>query len=78
MKFVEWMDELLFVVKVIFCLLFFDIIWVIYRIVKGVELKNNGLLIVGILWIVFGWNILWIIDIVIIIVMGKLILIDVL
>ena len=30
MKFVEWMDELPFVVKVIFCLPLLDITWAIY------------------------------------------------
>lgn len=76
MKFVKWMDELPFVVKVIFCLPLLDITWAIYRIIKGAELKNNGLLIVGILWIVLGWNILWIIDIVTTTAMGKPILTD--
>lgn len=76
MKFVQWMDELPYITKILFCLPFLDVFWAIYRIVKGGELKNNGLLIIGVLWIVFGWNVLWIIDMVTTIIQGKPVLTD--
>lgn len=76
MKFVEWMDASPYIVKIICCLPGLNIIWAIYRIVKGVEYQNNGLLIIGILWIVLGWNILWIIDLVTTLLMGKPVLTD--
>ena len=40
MKFVEWMDDLPYIVKIIFCLPGLDLIWAIYRIVKGAEKKQ--------------------------------------
>lgn len=76
MKFVEWMDDLPYIVKIIFCLPGLDLIWAIYRIVKGAERNSVGLLVVGILWAVLGWSILWIIDFVTTLVLGKPILTD--
>jgi len=76
MKFVEWMDDLPFIVKIIFCLPGLDLIWAIYRIVKGSEKNSVGLLVVGILWAVLGWSILWILDLVTTLVLGKPILTD--
>lgn len=76
MKFVQWMDDLPFIGKVLLCLPLLDLSWGIYRIVKGAELKNTGLLVVGIIWIVLGWNILWVIDIVTTLLMGKPVLTD--
>jgi len=76
MKFVEWMDDLPYIVKIIFCLPGVDLIWAIYRIVKGAEKNSVGLLVVGILWAVLGWSILWILDLVTTLVLGKPILTD--
>lgn len=76
MKFVEWMDDLPYIVKIIFCLPGLDLIWAIYRIVKGSEKNSVGLLVVGILWAVLGWSILWILDLVTTLVLGKPILTD--
>ncbi len=76
MKFVEWMDDLPYIVKIIFCLPGLDLIWAIYRIVKGAEKNSVGLLVVGILWAVLGWSILWILDLVTTLVLGKPILTD--
>jgi len=76
MKFVEWMDDLPYIVKIIFCLPGLDLIWAIYRIVKGAEKNSVGLLVVGILWAVLGLVILWILDLVTTLVLGKPILTD--
>ncbi len=64
MSFVKWMDSCPWWLKIIFALPGLDIIWAIYRIVKGCVKKNWLVLVAGILWIVLGWAILWIIDIV--------------
>ena len=61
---VKWFENAPVWLKVIFALPGLDIIWAIFRIVKGVVKGNFGLVIIGILWILLGWAILWIIDIV--------------
>lgn len=72
--FIKAMDNLPWIVKLILCLPALDIIWAIYRIVKGVATKNLLTLIVGILWIVPGIAIGWLIDLISIIFIRKLIL----
>lgn len=69
--FVNWMDNCPLVLKIIFALPGLDLIWAIYRIVKGAAYNKLGLIIAGILWIVLGWAILWVVDLVSIIVWKK-------
>ena len=57
-------DELPWILKLILALPALDIIWAIYRIIKGVTQENLFLLVVGILWIVPGAVFCWIADIV--------------
>ncbi len=64
MAFVNWMDNLPLWAKIILALPGLDIIWAIYRIVKGAVKGNTAILLGGILWLLLGWAILWIIDIV--------------
>ena len=65
---VKWFENCPVWLKVIFALPGLDIIWAIFRIVKGAAYGKVGLIVVGILWILLGWAILWIIDIVSIII----------
>ncbi len=67
-NFVKWMDNCPLWLKIIFALPGIDLIWAIYRIVKGAAYGKISLIIGGILWIILGWAILWLIDIVSIIV----------
>ena len=61
---VKAMDNLPWIVKLIFALPGIDgIAWGIYRLVKGIAYNNMTLVIAGIVWIVVGWAILWILDI---------------
>lgn len=63
--FVKWMDSAPFLLKLIFALPGIDgIVYGIYRIAKG-------RVILGILWIILGFAILWIIDLVSVILNGK-------
>ena len=62
--FISAMDDLPWIVKIILCIPALDIIWGIYRIVKGYTTKNGFMLLIGILWIIPGAPILWLIDIV--------------
>lgn len=73
-SFVKWMDNAPFWLKIIFALPVIDIMWAIYRIVKGVAYGKILTLIAGILWIILGSTILWLIDLISIIVYRKLIL----
>lgn len=61
---VSALDNLPKIVKIILALPGLDIVWAIYRIVKGIAYKNNVTLIAGIVWLFVGWAITWILDIV--------------
>jgi len=62
---VKTFDNLPLIVKIILALPFIDgIAWGIYRIAKG-------RIIAGLVWILVGWSILWIIDMITIILHGK-------
>jgi len=65
---VKWFDNAPLWLKIILALPGLDIIWAVYRIVKGAAYGKIGLVIIGILWILLGWAILWILDIVSIII----------
>lgn len=65
---VKWFEDAPVWLKVIFALPGLDIIWAVFRIVKGAVQGKIGLVLVGILWILLGWAILWIIDIVTIVI----------
>lgn len=61
---VKWFESAPLWVKIIFALPGLDIIWAVFRIIKGVAQGKLGLILIGILWIILGWAILWIIDLV--------------
>lgn len=69
--FVKWMDNAPLWLKLIFCLPVIDIIWAIYRIVKGAAYGKILTLIAGILWIILGSFILWLVDLICIIIWRK-------
>ena len=63
-NFIKMINDLPKLVKIILCLPMLDIIWAIYRIVKGIDKKNNVLLVLGILWIIPGAAFAWVVDII--------------
>ena len=63
-SFIKAIDDLPFALKVVLCLFGLDIVWAIYRIVKGVDKKDNFLLIVGIIWVIGAFSIAWLVDLV--------------
>ncbi len=63
-SFIKAIDELPFALKIILCLFGLDIVWAIYRIVKGVDTKDTFLLVVGIIWVIGAFSIAWIVDLV--------------
>ena len=72
--FLSAIDNLPKIAKIILCIPVLDIIWAIYRIIKGIDSKNNILLVVGILCIIPGSFIVWVVDLVTTILNGKPIL----
>ena len=62
-EFVKAMDGLPWIVKIILALPGIDgFAWGIYRLLKGISSNNMTLIIAGIVWILVGWAILWILD----------------
>ena len=55
-------DNLPWLVKLLFCLPVLNLAWAIYRIIKGVSEKKTAVLVAGILWIVPGSVICWVLD----------------
>lgn len=63
-EFVKAIDGLPWIVKLILALPGIDgFAWGIYRLVKGISSNNMTLIIAGIVWILVGWAILWILNI---------------
>lgn len=61
---IKMIDELPFIAKVILCIPALDIVWAIYRIIKGIENKDNFMLIVGVIWVIGGCTVTWIFDLI--------------
>ena len=61
---VKAFDKLPWIVKILLCLPLLNIAWGVYRICKGIDEKNTLMLIMGILWIVPGCVLCWVIDLV--------------
>lgn len=68
---IKGFDGLPWIVKVIFALPGLDFLWGIYRLVKGIENKDNVMILAGIIWIFAGWAILWVIDLFTLFTSGK-------
>ena len=64
MGYCKFMDDLPYVVKIIFALPFLDVLWAIYRIVKGVCKKHIVTLVAGLIWLFVGTTITWILDLI--------------
>lgn len=61
---IKLVDDLPWIVKIILALPGLDIVWAIYRIIKGYVKKDGVLLVIGVIWILLGWAITWIFDLV--------------
>lgn len=59
---VKAFDDMPWILKLVLCLPVLDIAWAIYRIVKGVQEKKISTLIAGILWIIPGSVVCWLVD----------------
>lgn len=61
---IKAMDKMPWIVKLILCLPVLDIVWAVYRIIKGLEKKNGLMILIGILWIIPGAVICWLLDLI--------------
>ena len=59
---VKAFDDMPWILKLVLCLPVLDIAWAVHRIVKGVQEKKTGTLVAGILWIIPGSVVCWLID----------------
>lgn len=69
--FIAAMDNLPWIAKLILCIPMLNFIWGIYRIVKGATEGKGIILIAGILWIIPGGVICWLVDLITTILSGK-------
>jgi hypothetical protein len=74
--YVKFMDGLPRIVKIIFALPILSFLWGFYRIAKSASKKNTIGVILAIILFFFSGFILWIIDLITIIVKGKILWID--
>ena len=73
MAYIKWMDELTKGLKIVFCIFFLDLFWMVYRILKAARAQNWTMMVVWILIAVFLTWIWWIIDLVSVITNDKVV-----
>lgn len=72
-KLVKWFDDAPLLIKIILAIPVLDVVWVVYRIARSL-MKNSMLgLVLGIILIIVGLPWLWLVDIVTILLTGKVI-----
>ena len=59
---IKTIDNLPWIVKLILCLPGVDLVWAIYRIIKGIYKNDTALIIIGLIWVIGGCTITWLWD----------------
>ncbi len=75
-EFVNTMDNLPKLVKVLLAIPMLDIVWVVYRLVKSISKKNVLGIVLAALLLVIGIPFLWLIDMITIIASNKVLWLD--
>jgi len=70
--FCDWMDDQSRLLKIIFCLPILDILWGVYRLGGAIANKDALHIVLAVLWIIFGGWIGWILDLVFILITGRI------
>lgn len=73
---IKTFDNFPLIVKIILALPFLDIVWAIYRLCRSIDKKNTLGIVLGILMLLFCPTLFWIVDIITLLVIGKVIWID--
>ena len=68
--FVAFVDELPYIVKLLLCIPALNIVWALYRIIKGATEQNIVVLVIGIVWIIGAISIGWLVDLIALLVLG--------
>ena len=72
MGYIKWMDNLSRALKIVFCIFYLDLTWMVYRIIKFVQEKNWTMVVVwGLIAIFLGWF-WWVIDLIVMIAKDEL------
>ena len=66
------LDNLPKIVKILLCLPVVNIVWAIYRIGEGIASKNMVHLVLGILWVIVGPTIGWLLDLICMLIFGHI------
>lgn len=75
-SFINAMDGLALWIKVILALPFLDIIWNVYRLIRSIDKGNTLGIVLGILLLVIGIPFMWLVDIISLLITGKVLWID--
>lgn len=74
-RYIVWMDELPLIVKIIFALPGLDgIFYGLYRLFFGIVNNNMVSVVLGVIWLVVGTWILWVLDIVFLALYGRVLM----
>ena len=70
--FCDWMDGQPRIIKILFCLPIIDILWGVYRLGGAIANKDVVHIVLAVLWIIFAGFLGWILDLVFIILTGRI------
>lgn len=73
---IKFFDDLPLIVKVIFALPVLDILWAVYRLCRSISKENALGIVLAVLMLLFCPAIFWLVDIITLLVMGKVIWLD--
>lgn len=73
---IKAMDELPFILKLVLCIPALDIVWSVYKICRSLDKKNVLGIVLGVLTIIPGAAVIWLIDLITVLVNKKVWWID--
>ncbi len=71
-KLIQFIDELPMIAKLVLCIPVLDIVWSVYRLSRSIVANNTVGIVVGILLIFPGATIVWLIDLICLLINGKI------
>ena len=76
-QFIKAIDDMPFIVKLLLCLPFLDIVWNIYRICKSADKNNTVGIVLAIVVLLLGsYTVVWLVDLICVLVNKKIWWID--